>query len=95
MPIRHTLSPQESDKCKTCSFPSLSDQIKNVSLSLFNVMTQALKTGSVVAHEQVVEKRIELCNGCEFLDNNRCSACGCYIALKSGLAAEKCPKGKW
>jgi hypothetical protein len=58
-------------------------------------MTQALKTGQVVAPKDIVEKRIKACDECEFLDENRCTACGCFIALKSGLMAEQCPKGKW
>ena len=82
-------------ECKTCSFPSLTEQAKNVSVSLFNVMTQAFKTGKVLADKDVIQARIEHCNGCEFLADNRCSQCGCFIALKAGLKIEKCPKGKW
>lgn len=82
-------------ECETCSFPTLKEQAKNVTLSLFNVMTQAFKTGKMLADEAIIENRILACNGCEFLVENRCSQCGCFIALKAGLNAESCPKGKW
>ena len=81
--------------CKGCKFPSLVEQVKNVSLGLFNVMTHAYKTGEVLAKESIVRDRIKLCEGCEFLHNNRCSECGCFIALKAGLKSEKCPLNRW
>jgi hypothetical protein len=62
---------------------------------LFNVFTQALKTGKVAASAEEVEKRISTCQGCEYLKDERCSECGCFIALKAGLKSEKCPKEKW
>ena len=82
-------------ECEGCKFPSIAEQAKNVSLSLFNVMTQALKTGHVLATQDEIESRITKCKACEFLKDNRCSKCGCYIALKSGLKSEKCPLGVW
>lgn len=81
--------------CETCKFPSLAQQAKNVGLSVFNVMTQAYKTGKVLASEEKVKGRISKCESCEFLNNNRCNQCGCFIALKAGLESESCPKGKW
>jgi hypothetical protein len=81
--------------CKACKFPSLAEQASNVSLSLFNVITQAIKTGQIKADQNIIEERINLCSGCEFLKDNRCAECGCFIALKAGLKSEKCPKGKW
>ena len=81
--------------CNSCKFPSVTEQAKNVGLSLFNVLTQAIKTGQVTAPNEEVEKRISICESCEFLKENRCSECGCFIALKAGLQTEKCPKGKW
>lgn len=81
--------------CSTCKFPGATKQLANVSLSLFNVVTQAIKTGEIRASNQVVEDRINICGECEYLKTNRCSECGCFIALKAGLKSESCPKGKW
>ncbi len=81
--------------CETCKFPSLTKQAANASLSIFNVITQAIKTGKARAEQDVVKKRINLCETCDQLKDNRCLSCGCYIALKAGLRAEKCPLEKW
>lgn len=84
-----------SDKCKSCEFPSVTQQAKNLSFSVYNVLIEALKTGEVTASEEVVQNRINTCKGCPFLNESRCSECGCFINVKAGLKAEKCPKGKW
>jgi len=81
--------------CKDCAFPSLPNQVKNVTMSLMNVMNQALKTGQVLAPKETIQNRIVTCDACELLVENKCSACGCFVALKAGLISETCPKGKW
>lgn len=81
--------------CNTCKFPSATKQLANVSLSLFNVVTQAIKTGEVRAANDVVENRIKACLECPSLKEARCLECGCFISLKAGLKSEACPKGKW
>lgn len=37
------------------------------------------------------------CTTCEFYrsSDNRCSKCGCFLALKTQLATEHCPISKW
>lgn len=81
--------------CETCKFPTLTKQAANIGLSLFNVVTQALKTGQVKADNKTIEDRVNKCQGCEHLKESRCSQCGCFIALKAGLKSEKCPLEKW
>lgn len=85
----------QNDKCENCQFPSVAQQATNLTVSLFNVLTQAFKTGKTLASQEDVEKRVNICQACPYLKNNRCSECGCFIALKAGLQNEKCPKGKW
>lgn len=84
-----------SDTCDDCKFPSVAKQAANLTVSVFNVFTQAIKTGKTLASDEVVVDRVSKCQGCPFLKKDRCSECGCFIALKAGLAAESCPKGKW
>jgi hypothetical protein len=40
-------------------------------------------------------KRLDLCVACEYLINNRCLKCGCFVEVKARLATSKCPIGKW
>lgn len=76
--------------------PSLVQQAKNLLLSTANVLAYAAATGQVKAEPQVAGARIELCKQCRHLENGtRCTICGCFIATKAGLVAEKCPLKKW
>jgi|TARA_B100001094_G_C17821393_1_gene618691 hypothetical protein len=44
----------------------------------------------------VYRSRIDICNSCEFLLNNKeCGKCGCPVAEKASWASEQCPIGKW
>ena len=49
--------------------------------------------------EEEQKKRLEICNSCEFIDNNkdnpRCHECGCFLNIKTGWASQRCPIGKW
>lgn len=41
--------------------------------------------------------RFNACLGCEHLlkATSQCTKCGCFMNLKTKLAAAKCPIGKW
>lgn len=78
------------DKQKT---PSLAQKAKNFS----GAMKQAAKDGFKVVDQQEVERRKEICNGCEFFKpkTNTCAKCGCALVLKNKLQSAHCPIGKW
>jgi len=81
---------------KINKMPSIAEQAKNLVLSTANVLAYATTTGKIKAEPQTVGIRVDLCNKCRYLDKgSRCTVCGCFIALKAGLAAEKCPMRKW
>lgn len=40
-------------------------------------------------------KRIEVCNGCDSRQDNRCLECGCFLDKKAWWASEECPRKKW
>ena len=76
--------------------PSLAEQAKNLILSTANVLAYAAVTGKIKTDPQTAGSRVETCKQCRHLENgNRCTVCGCFIAMKAGLAAEKCPMKKW
>ena len=85
----------DNDKCEGCSFPPLSEQALSLGKSLADSMLNALKLKGVKASKEEVQKRIKTCEGCQYLKDNRCLECGCFISFKAGLKHEKCPKGKW
>jgi hypothetical protein len=42
-------------------------------------------------------KRMKLCEACDryLTEQSRCSACGCYMKVKTKLRSAYCPLGKW
>ena len=42
-------------------------------------------------------KRIDICNSCEFLltPTRNCKKCGCFVDGKAMLAKSECPMSKW
>ena len=75
--------------------PRLTQQIKNITLDLANVVAYAKTNGKIKANESVIQRRINVCKTCPHLDNVRCNVCGCFVSIKAGLEATSCPLKKW
>lgn len=75
--------------------PPLTEQAKNIGLSVANVLATAIKTGKIKATKETIEHRVKICKACRHLAGARCNVCGCFVSLKAGLKAEKCPIKKW
>ena len=57
-------------------------------------MSDRLK--NVMLHDQdIIAKRWDICQGCEFLNDNKCDKCGCFMKIKTRVATARCPVGKW
>ena len=50
---------------------------------------------SIIHDEEVLKMRWDICLGCEFLKDNKCEKCGCFMKVKHKLAMASCPVGKW
>ena len=50
---------------------------------------------SIIHDEEVLKMRWDICSGCEFLKDDRCLSCGCFMKVKHKLAMASCPEGKW
>ena len=50
---------------------------------------------NIIHDEEVLKMRWDLCTGCEFLNDNKCEKCGCFMKVKHKLATSSCPVGKW
>lgn len=68
---------------------------RNLIFSLGNALYHAAKTGQLSAPQEKVKLRMETCRACNFLAGNRCSACSCYVVMKTAIASEKCPRAYW
>jgi hypothetical protein len=55
--------------------------------------------GMRVVGEEVYQRRLAVCAGCDFFRDNHCLQCGCRMAgdvlAKARWASEECPLGKW
>lgn len=69
------------------SFPPLIVQAGNLAgaVGRFVASGMEMSTGS----ERT--RRMEICGGCAFFAEGRCSKCGCSLAAKVAMASEHCP----
>jgi hypothetical protein len=71
------------------------EKIRGLFITVEQVIKHALKSGELIADREIITRRLEICRVCEFLEGSRCKHCGCFMALKGGLVAARCPIGKW
>lgn len=52
---------------------------------------------AILLDEASVNARLAACAKCPFYDSvvGQCNVCSCLVSLKSQLATESCPKGRW
>lgn len=49
----------------------------------------------VLADDITTSARRNVCENCEFRQDEQCGICSCYIFAKTALFTEQCPKRKW
>jgi hypothetical protein len=79
------------------ALPPLRERMKNARAAAQRVITRSLRGGKVAVSADETEKRLSICQQCEFFrtSDGTCSQCGCFIRLKAKLATEACPLEKW
>lgn len=45
--------------------------------------------------ESFADKRIKVCQTCEYYKAFICIKCGCFMPVKTKLKGSSCPVGKW
>ena len=50
---------------------------------------------NMIHDEEVLKMRWDICSSCEFLKDDKCEKCGCFMKVKHKLAMASCPEGKW
>jgi hypothetical protein len=64
-------------------------------LSAARSVTRFLRSGLKTADGAVLEQRLQACAACEHHTGLRCKVCGCFTNVKTRLAHEVCPAGRW
>ena len=63
--------------------------------ALARVVRAAARGEAVLVPVELRARRRLLCTFCTSVAAGRCRECGCFVAAKSALATERCPKGRW
>ena len=85
------LPPQERGCCGQTS-PSFFEKARNLAITMGDFANSGFK----VADEEVYNKRMEICRGCDRFENNRfCKECGGFMDLKAKIEVAECPLDKW
>ena len=77
--------------------PSLGSMASNLAQSVVRNVQSVAAGNALRLNENEANQRLNICRGCEFFNHaqERCGKCGCFMAVKTYLKAEKCPVGKW
>lgn len=74
---------------------SLSQKAANITGATFRVAKAVFKGADVIASASEIDRRMAICQSCEFFTGTTCKKCGCLASFKTKLATETCPIGKW
>lgn len=79
------------------ALPTIKEMAFSITQAVKDSLIQAANTGQILATNEKLARRMDLCAKCEFLiaESSRCSKCGCFMNVKTRLDASKCPVGKW
>ena len=90
------MATNENDPLKP-EMPSLGEMSKNLFTSATGAIEHYRHTKVFAAQLKEKERRLSICKACEFivLDGARCTKCGCFMEVKTGIASSKCPINKW
>jgi len=92
--IRKTFSKESTNEIK---LPKIATMAKTAITST----AHWLSSGARKASDEVIQKRLSECKGCEFWNSSafnntgRCMKCGCSTWVKLRMDTEKCPIGRW
>ena len=73
--------------------PPTGKMVKNFAKALVKHVGDGLRKSNL----DLYKNRINICNGCDLREGNRCTheLCGCFIDKKAWWMSEKCPIDKW
>jgi hypothetical protein len=72
-----------------------------MALSFFKSAAVFVAAGMPRASVEEIEQRLGICNACPSFDKDgyggmgKCNVCGCNMEVKSVMATEACPEGRW
>ena len=79
------------------NYPSIPQMANNLKNDVIKTVKSVAAGNPVNTDTEESNKRKAICNSCSFFNKaqDRCTKCGCYMAVKVYLKASNCPIGKW
>jgi len=90
-----TVCPEEENCAEELKLPGMMDMAKNLMQDGKSIIGNALKGNQTLVSTEERERRWAICQSCPLLQDNRCTACGCFMKVKVAFHTSKCPEGKW
>lgn len=69
--------------------------VKNFTAAAKRAAKAIMSGDSVLVDDSTRQKRVSICEACEYQTSMQCSVCECLIVAKTMLRTENCPQGKW
>lgn len=98
----NNLTQEEYEKIKQvyenenlAQFPSVFQQARNLAKQMWTSGLDKAKGRPFLSTPEKAAARMAICETCEFLKENRCLKCGCYMSAKIHLESSGCPINKW
>jgi hypothetical protein len=78
-------------------YPDFWEQINNFKKFASEVGQDVVKGESILCSEEMVQKRLDICNDCSQFnkESKRCYLCGCFMEYKIRFTSSTCPASKW
>ncbi len=75
--------------------PSILKKASNLAGAGVRVIKAVTHRQRISASTEEQQRRLSICEVCEFSKNGTCQKCGCFIRFKTKLETEHCPIHKW
>jgi hypothetical protein len=78
-------------------YPAVPQMAKNLGNDIIKTVKSVASGNGLKSDDAQANSRKAICNSCEFFNKaqDRCTKCGCYMAVKVYLKASNCPVNKW
>lgn len=84
-----------SEPIRCCTDKGKMPTAAKMGLTLAREMVTFAKSGFKTVSTDEAQRRLGICQACEFFTGKRCLKCGCFMIAKTKLATTACPIGKW
>lgn len=74
--------------------PKLPSMLK-MAVNLAKALAEHAVDGLGKTPKDSYDARLLRCSWCEKRNDDRCSVCGCFIAVKASMRSQSCPLGRW